>query len=174
MSKIKPDQLIFVLSCMKSDYPHHFVPGIRYKVDVNDKNDDKEVAVYWFHPLESKWVFIGYCALDCFDVDPIKKYLAEKKGLISVASTPVRQRIEIAIIGDKEPAKPIIGVRSHIDEPADKIALTNTVTITGDSSFIIRPNHTVPIITTAVMRERTIIKPGVRYRVEEPVKRQRV
>jgi len=73
---------VFTLTCVNSEYPHHLFVGCKYKVDVFDKNRDKESATYWFHPIENKWVLIGSFALTCFDLTPIREYAAKKNGTV--------------------------------------------------------------------------------------------
>jgi hypothetical protein len=87
---------VFILTCIKSDYPAHLVPGCRYKIDVTSKSKDgKEISVFWIEPVELKWVFIGFFPLSCFDNAPIKKWINEKKGIVETPKPAVRERMII-------------------------------------------------------------------------------
>lgn len=105
-------QLIFVLQCIKSEYPRHLMVGVKYKVDVNDRNN-KEIATFWFHPLELIWVFIGYFPLECFDAEPIKKYLAAKKNPVPAVSQRERALV-VAPAQRQRPESPVMRERPII------------------------------------------------------------
>ena len=68
----------FDLVCVKSDYPHHLVPGLTYRLRTDDKDDEGNVFCYfYFH--EKKFGCVGLFPLSCFNVDPIRKWIAEIK-----------------------------------------------------------------------------------------------
>jgi len=83
----------FVLTCIKSDYPQHLCVGIKYKVDPVNKDFFHECPTYWFHPIEIRWVLIGNFGLSCFNTEPIKDFIAKKKGVaVPAPVTSKRQR----------------------------------------------------------------------------------
>jgi len=96
MSVDKPQ---FGMTCIKSDYPQHLVPGVKYKVDpwetaLNRITGKKEVNIHWADPMsppgQINWLFIGYFPIDCFNPAPIQKWMRAKKGLSP--EQPVRTR----------------------------------------------------------------------------------
>lgn len=103
MSNEKPQ---FGLTCIKSEFSSHLIPGLKYKVDpfdvsFNDITKKKEVAVYWANPLspptQIEWNIIGYFPLDNFNADPIKKWVRIRKGLPPEKETISRVRPPIAV-----------------------------------------------------------------------------
>ena len=81
---------IFLLTCVKTDYPNHLVKGCRYKIDLAKKDKQNEIPTYWYHPMENKWVIIGNFPLRCFDTELVRKWLNEKKGIVE--KSVVRER----------------------------------------------------------------------------------
>lgn len=70
----------FFCACIKTECPHHLVKGMRYMVFPKTKHEGLGVATYWDAEKKwDKWYFIGFFPLDWFDVDPIRKWVAEQK-----------------------------------------------------------------------------------------------
>jgi len=87
---------IFTLDCIKSDYPCHFCVGVKYRVDLNTLNKDKECDIYWYHPMENKWVLIGAAPLSYFNVLPVKKWIENNKESVNKPKEriqPLRERV---------------------------------------------------------------------------------
>jgi hypothetical protein len=63
----------FILTCIKTEYPHHLIKGTTFKVS------GKEVATYMWDDDLKKYGIIGYFGLDCFDCTPVRNFLAARK-----------------------------------------------------------------------------------------------
>jgi len=105
MPEVKIPQ--FTLRCISSEYPNHLCIGTKYRVDPSDVSNN-ECATYWFHPMEMRWVLIGYFSLNCFNTMPIREWLAKQKGeVISQRQRPQavvsrRQRPQIVNVSTRK------------------------------------------------------------------------
>jgi len=70
----------FYLECIRSDYPNHLVPGSRYKIKPDNKDNEGNVMTYQYIIEENKWMPIGVFKMSCFDLKPVKQWIETMKG----------------------------------------------------------------------------------------------
>ena len=101
------DRPQFALTCIKTDSPTHLFTGVIYKVDPWEKDKQGEVPVYWYHPMEYKWVLIGNYPIDFFNTEPIKKWIAEKKGVAYVPPQKIQRQRPMPVQRSRPVAQPV-------------------------------------------------------------------
>ena len=69
----------FDLTCVKSDYPNHLIPGQKYRLRPDDKTEDGLIFCHFYFE-DKQYHLIGLFPLSCFDVAPVKQWLAEYKA----------------------------------------------------------------------------------------------
>lgn len=116
----------FYLKCINSKYPKHLVLGMSYKVMVGDKNKKGECPVYWYHPMETdngivnKFVNIGNFHLTCFNIEPVRKWIAEQKGVPYTPPQRQAQVIEVPRQRQRQPVAVTPAPRQRQQEPAPR------------------------------------------------------